>query len=59
MIQALTEGYYTAVADNPQDSRHVIALRFIDTLERLLAQQSPNEHADIAVTWQIVHDDEP
>jgi regulator of protease activity HflC (stomatin/prohibitin superfamily) len=48
MIQALTEGYRIAVEDNPEASKGIIALRFIDTLERLLAQQTPGEHVDAA-----------
>jgi regulator of protease activity HflC (stomatin/prohibitin superfamily) len=50
MIQALTEGYRIAMGDNqdPQVAKDVIALRFIDTLETLLARQTPGEGADMA-----------
>ena len=45
MIQALTEGYRIAVGDNldPQIAKDIIALRFIDMLETLLARQSSDD----------------
>jgi regulator of protease activity HflC (stomatin/prohibitin superfamily) len=48
MIQALTEGYRIAIGDDPSMSKDVIALRFIDTLETLLAQTTPGEGVDTA-----------
>jgi hypothetical protein len=49
MIQALTEGYRIAIGNNPSVSKDVIALRFIDTLETLLARQSADESQDLDV----------
>jgi hypothetical protein len=42
MIQALTEGFRIATGENATEnvSREVIALRFIDTLEALMQNQS-------------------
>ena len=54
MIQALTEGYRIAIGDNPQVSKDVIALRFIDTLETLLARQSPDENIDVATVLRFM-----
>ena len=44
MIQALTEGFRIATGENATEdvSREVIALRFIDTLEALMQNQSPD-----------------
>jgi|GEM_PF-5546859 len=49
MIQALTEGYRIAIGDNPKVSKDVIALRFIDTLETLMARQTPDDDQDVNV----------
>jgi regulator of protease activity HflC (stomatin/prohibitin superfamily) len=54
MIQALTEGYRIAVGDDPQVSKDVIALRFIDTLETLLARQTPGERVDMAALLRFM-----
>jgi regulator of protease activity HflC (stomatin/prohibitin superfamily) len=52
MIQALTEGYRIALGDNqdPQVAKDIIALRFIDTLETLMAPQTPGEEVVDAAT---------
>jgi regulator of protease activity HflC (stomatin/prohibitin superfamily) len=56
MIQALTEGYRIAVGDDrdPQVSKDIIALRFIDTLETLLARQTPGEGVDVAAVLRYM-----
>jgi regulator of protease activity HflC (stomatin/prohibitin superfamily) len=56
MIQALTEGYRIAVGDSqdPQISKDIIALRFIDTLETLLARQTPGERVDMAALLRMM-----
>ncbi len=56
MIQALTEGYRIAMGDghDPQVSRDVIALRFIDTLETLLARQTPGTQIDLAALLHLL-----
>lgn len=57
MIQALTEGYRIAIGDNqdPQVSKDIIALRFIDTLETLLTGQKPGEEGvDVATVLRFM-----
>jgi regulator of protease activity HflC (stomatin/prohibitin superfamily) len=54
MIQALNEGYRIAMSDNPQDSRNIIALRFIDTLETRLTMQSTAEHIDLLTLLRLL-----
>ncbi|MBP7686604.1 MAG: hypothetical protein KA765_01790 [Thermoflexales bacterium] len=46
MIQALTEGFRIATGENPTEdvSREVIVLRFIDTLEALMQNQSKDSN---------------
>jgi regulator of protease activity HflC (stomatin/prohibitin superfamily) len=56
MIQALTEGYRIAIGNNPNVSKDVIALRFIDTLETLLSRESSGEKQDfdVAAMWRYM-----
>lgn len=54
MIQALNEGFRIAMEDNPQGSRDIIALRFIDTLETRLTVQSPEEHLDLMMLLRLL-----
>jgi regulator of protease activity HflC (stomatin/prohibitin superfamily) len=57
MIQALTEGYRIAIGDNqdPQVSKDIIALRFIDTLETLMTGQKPGEEGvDVATVLRLI-----
>jgi regulator of protease activity HflC (stomatin/prohibitin superfamily) len=56
MIQALTEGYRIAMGDghDPQVSKDVITLRFIDTLETLLARQTPGEQIDLVALLHML-----
>ena len=53
MIQALNEGFRIAVGDNPEISKDIIALRFIDTLETRLTIQSSDEHADLMTLLRL------
>jgi len=53
MIQALNEGFRIAVGDNPENSRDIIALRFIDTLETRLTIQSQDEHIDLLTLLRL------
>ena len=52
MIEALTEGFRIAIANNPNASRDVIALRFIDTFEALIQTKLDTheleEHANLS-----------
>jgi regulator of protease activity HflC (stomatin/prohibitin superfamily) len=60
MIQALTEGYRIAIGNNPNVSKDVIALRFIDTLETLLTEQTAgeksgeNQAVDVATVLRLM-----
>jgi regulator of protease activity HflC (stomatin/prohibitin superfamily) len=58
MIQALSEGYRIAIGDNqdPQVSKDVIALRFIDTLETLMTGHKPDEEGavDVATVLRLM-----
>ncbi len=54
MIQALAEGYRIAVEGNPQASKDVIALRFIDTLETRLATQPTEERIDLLTLLRLL-----
>ena len=54
MIQALNEGYRIAVGDNPELSRDVIALRYIDTLETRLTIQPSDEHIDLMALLRLL-----
>lgn len=54
MIQALNEGFRIAMEDNPQGSRDIIALRFIDTLETRLTIQPPNEGVDLVTLLRLL-----
>jgi hypothetical protein len=54
MIQALSEGFRIALENNPQGSRDIIALRFIDTLETRLTIQSQDEHIDLMTLLRLL-----
>ena len=54
MIQALSEGFRIAVGDNPELSKDVIALRYIDTLETRLTIQSSDEHIDLMTLLRLL-----
>jgi regulator of protease activity HflC (stomatin/prohibitin superfamily) len=54
MIQALNEGFRIAVGNNPENSKDVIALRYIDTLETRLTMHASDERIDLFTLLRLL-----